>query len=160
METVKIRIYGDEDSEVFTGELPWRLPSGAELYTHIRPDFRFIKTEQAMGGGGNGVAVELIIGLVAASVPVTVAVVKAIRDSVISYMNRDEKHWVTLEREDKQITIKGHSIPEEKEIIEALFPDYSSESVEPAPSVLTESFEVAEIRVRKISSTTSSKTAT
>jgi hypothetical protein len=89
--------------------------------------------------------IELLIALAGVSGGVITAVVTAIYQSINKYMERDANREITLEKDGKRITLKGHSLPEAKELLEMLYPEAISQPAEPIPSLLEESFIDAKI---------------
>ncbi len=110
-----------EDINVFVGELPWRLPRDAKLYSFNSPNLRFIEAENPFGGGGE-FNVELLI-VAELSIPVIKAVITAIYQSINKYLERDASRELTIEKDGRKITIKGHSILEQSELLEMLYPE-------------------------------------
>jgi hypothetical protein len=118
-----------QDLETFIGELPWRLPPDAQVYSHITPSLKYIKSEHPFGGGTP--SVEILIALAGVTGSIVTAVITAIYQSINKYMERDANREITVEKDGKRITLKGHSMPELKELFNSLYPEVFIQSENP-----------------------------
>lgn len=84
-----------------------------------------------VGGGGGESAVDFqqsveavfsVIGDAKVFVPIALGL-------IVAFLKRNEKREVMLEREDKRIEIRGHSLAEERELLEELFPEALKEEI-------------------------------
>jgi len=141
----KTKMDGNDITD-FIGGLAWRLPSEAKLYFPIHPDLRYIETPEPMGGGEP--AVELLVAFSGMAGGIITAVITAIYQSIQKYMERNANREITLEKDGQLITLKGHSLPEMKELLQLLYPEALSLPTKPIPSRLEKISKDARIRLK------------
>lgn len=99
----------------FLKELGWQLNPNGGVYEKL-----LMPPGPETGGGGDGLG-EILITIVASGA--VGSALTTLYNALNSYLSKDNSRELTLEREGKRITIKGHSLPEEKELIRELFPE-------------------------------------
>ncbi|MCA9944788.1 MAG: hypothetical protein KC449_14970 [Anaerolineales bacterium] len=113
----------DGDNKEFIAKLTWRLPNGTRLYSPIYPDLRVVKSDVSLGGGGELVSIELLVVIATVSGSIATAVITAIYQTLNKYFERDGSREITIEKDGRKITLRGHSLPESKELLDWLFPE-------------------------------------
>jgi hypothetical protein len=124
--------------------LPWKLPHDAKLYVLKPALLNHVETSEPVGGAG--IATELLITLAQHGGTIA-AVAAALYSAIKLYFHRNKYREVTLERGDVKWTIRGHSMPEEKELLHTLFPEAPATNVDPSPSKIELSFTTARLRL-------------
>lgn len=100
----------------FLNRLGWDLhPSGSVYERQLRPP------GPESGGGGGGGPDEILVTMIASGA--LGSALTTLYNSLHSYLSKDSARELTLERDGKRITVRGHSLPEEKELIRELFPE-------------------------------------
>jgi hypothetical protein len=110
----------EERSKEFAGEefeFWWfgedLLKSASRIYS-VR---RFYGAER--GGGAPEVPALLVAFASGALAPIAAAIIQC----VTKYLSRNQNRELTIERGDIKLTLKGRSLPEEKELLRMLFPE-------------------------------------
>lgn len=82
--------------------------------------YRPAYAEWTKGGASGGPPSDMVIAAIIGAIPVAITV---IYKAIGIFLKKNDTREISLEREDRSITIKGHSLPEEKELLKELFPE-------------------------------------
>jgi hypothetical protein len=77
-------------------------------------------------GGPGGPPLELIIALSGTAG----AICTALLSTFSKFLAKHESRELTIEREGKKLTLKGHNLKEERQLVEELFPEALREQIE------------------------------
>lgn len=103
----------------------WELAVG-ELYKLDNFTDLYLRSYYYDGAGGpSGMPTEVIISVSGAAGVIASELIRVFR----SFLTRDENRELTIEREGKKLTLKGHSLPEERELLAELFPEALKEQI-------------------------------
>jgi len=89
--------------------------AGGEVYRPISP----LRTDTQFDSSQWFAPVQLVIGLGSAGV------FTVMYQTLAKYLERNKDREVSIERADVKVTIKGHSLPDERELLEKLCPEFA-----------------------------------
>jgi hypothetical protein len=119
----------------FKRELVWLLPGQARLYSNFEPSLSYIESETHLGGAGD-LSIELLITIAATSSGLVAAIIAALHQAMLRYLERNSHREITLEIDGRKVSVKGHSLPEESELLKRLFPEEFEHGKQLMPSRL------------------------
>ena len=113
------------------------MPNKVKVFSRDYAELKFIEADEAFGGGGGYPPIDVIIATGTLSLSILSAIAIGLRKVLTRYFEREDRREVTIEKKDKKKTIKGHSLKEEQEFFEELFPEAAKSSAPPEPSMIS-----------------------
>jgi len=116
-------------------ELAWYLPNQAYVFVGHQPSFTAIENGPAVGGGDEHLLTEIMVSFLQDS-SVVIGVISAAYKVISKLIEKERDIEVTIEVDNRKITIKGPKIGELEEFISEIMPTLAAEKIKPAQSRL------------------------